>query len=91
MAFAPFTPRTVRGSNAVLQAIAAAGQDGFAVSDEELELGLRSLAVPVMTSSVKVAAALSVSTQPARTSLRDLRGKLLPVLRQAAARLSLQM
>ena len=91
MAFAPLTPRTVQGSNAVLKAIAAAGQDGFAISDEELELGLRSLAVPVMASSVKVVAALSVSTQPARTSLQDLSEKLLPVLREAAARLSLQM
>ncbi len=90
LAFEPLTARTVKGRIAVMKSIATASRDGFAISDEELELGLRSLAVPVRTTSGTVTAALSVSTQPARTNLRELRGKVLPVMIQAASRLSPQ-
>jgi len=91
VAFEPLTARTVKGRDAVMKAIAKAGQDGFAVSDEELELGMRSLAVPVRTSLAGVVAAMSVSTQPARTSLLDLRKNLLPVLCAAATQLGAQI
>ena len=88
MLFEPLTSRTVLGRTAVMEAISLALRHGFAISDEELELGLRSLAVPVRTSSMRVTAALSVSTQPARTSLHDLHERLLPVLRDAAGMLT---
>jgi IclR family pca regulon transcriptional regulator len=88
VSFAPLTPRTVTGREAVFARIRAAGTAGHAVCDEELEAGLLSMAVPVTDLSGAVVAAMSVSTQPARRSAPEMERDLLPALRDAAARLS---
>jgi IclR family pca regulon transcriptional regulator len=58
----------------------------YAVSDEELELGLRALAVPVMGANDEIIAAVSVSAASARVRSADLRRRFAPVL-QSYARL----
>jgi IclR family transcriptional regulator, pca regulon regulatory protein len=82
--FTPFTPRTLTGVTDIQAAIAAAGEQGYAISDEELELGMRSMAVPVRGNGRRVLAALSVSTSTARVSVASLRQDFLPVLRRHA-------
>lgn len=62
--------------------------DGYAVNNEELELGLRSIAVPVRGASGKVLAALNVGAQAARVSAGQMVEEFLPVLRQGAQELS---
>jgi IclR family pca regulon transcriptional regulator len=58
-------------------------QDGYAINDEELELGLRSIAVPVRGASGQVLAALNVGAQAARVSAERMKQEFLPVLRGA--------
>jgi IclR family pca regulon transcriptional regulator len=82
------TPRTVTDRGSLLQTIRAAGKQGFAIVDQELELGLRSIAVPVYGPERKVVAAINVSVQAARINLEHMRGPMLDALRQAAADLS---
>lgn len=57
---------------------------GYAIVDQELELGLRSVAVPVFKRG-RVVAALNIGTQAAQTPLAVLRTRYLPAL-QAVAR-----
>ncbi len=57
---------------------------GYALVDEELEIGLRSIAVPVVDPMGRVAAALNVSTQAARVSVPEMEQQFLPPLRTAA-------
>lgn len=56
--------------------------DGFALVDEELELGLRSIAVPLIEADGQVEMAINISVPAAQMSAYDMRSKLLPILRE---------
>ncbi|GAB3578716.1 IclR family transcriptional regulator C-terminal domain-containing protein [Leifsonia lichenia] len=57
----PLTPNTTTDPAALVEAIACVARDGWASVDQELELGLRSIAVPVRNPSGAVVAAINVS------------------------------
>jgi IclR family pca regulon transcriptional regulator len=69
-----------------LQQIRAAGH---AVVDQELELGLRSIAVPVRQSDGRAVAAINVGAQAARVDLVTMTQTYLPILRGAAEQIAL--
>ncbi|CAL9484113.1 IclR family transcriptional regulator domain-containing protein [Streptomyces sp. enrichment culture] len=69
----------------VLLALPEARSRGYALVDEELEAGLRSLAVPVRDRTGRVAAALNVAMHAARRTAADCRTDLLPELSRTAA------
>jgi IclR family pca regulon transcriptional regulator len=81
------TERTVTDPQALLAILDRVREEGFCLVDQELEPGLRSLAVPVLGSAGGVVAAINVSTQVSRVSVRDLRFSILPVLQEAAREL----
>jgi IclR family transcriptional regulator, pca regulon regulatory protein len=81
------TPRTLTSPAAIIREVGTAGKNGYALSDEELELGMRSLAVPVHGADGAVIAAMSVSAFAARISVDDLIGRFREVLKEAAAAL----
>jgi IclR family transcriptional regulator, pca regulon regulatory protein len=58
---------------------------GFAIVDQELEMGLRSIAVPVADAHGQVRAAINAGTQAFLTPVDKLESRFLPVLRDAAA------
>ena len=60
-------------------------RQGYAIVDEELEAGLRSVAVPIEDAAGAVTAAVNLSVQASRTTVADLRRRLLAPLREAAA------
>jgi IclR family pca regulon transcriptional regulator len=88
-AFTAFTPHTIRDATALRAEIARVRAAGFSVVDQELELGLRSIAVPIMKSDGTAFAAINVGVHASRISVEDLTGRILPLLRAAAAELSL--
>jgi IclR family pca regulon transcriptional regulator len=61
---------------------------GYAIVDQELEVGLRSLAVPVIGLDGRVVAAINVGVQAGRADRRTLQREFLPVLQQAAAEIA---
>jgi len=63
-------------------------QPGYAVVDQELELGLRSIAVPVAGPSGAIVASINAGVPSVRVSLKDLVQRVLPELKLAAAELS---
>ncbi|MBW4051594.1 MAG: helix-turn-helix domain-containing protein [Proteobacteria bacterium] len=65
--------------------------EGFAVNDQELEIGLRAIAVPVRNVVGVTVAAMNVSAQASRVTRRELLEKALPLLRAAAVRLGSQL
>ena len=83
------TPRTLITPERVRKALAAAHAEGYAVVDQELELGLRSIAVPVRDLSGRVVAAMNISTQASRVPAAELSRRFLPELTAAAQELSL--
>lgn len=79
------TPRTPTTRAEIAERVDRARREGFAVTDEELELGLRSIAVPVTDSRGAVAAAMSVSAFAARVTVEGMTETFLPPLREHAA------
>ena len=87
----PMVARTPRGLATIpdiLAAIRTAADNGYAISDEELALGIRSLAVPVVAVHGEIVAAVSVSAASARVKVIDLRKRLLPLLLMSANHIS---
>ncbi len=61
---------------------------GYAINDEEIELGLRVIAVPVKTSAGAVVASICVSTYSSRYEVEQLTQKFLHPLLDASSRVS---
>jgi IclR family pca regulon transcriptional regulator len=74
-----FTPHTTTDVAALMTAISLVREAGYSLVDQELEMGLRSLAVPVHDGSGRVVAAINVSTTAAGTP-RDTLEAVLPAL-----------
>lgn len=81
----PLTERTLIEPPAITAELARVRTQGWAIVDGELELGLRSAAVPVRGREGRVAAALNISTSASRDSLERLRDQHLPLLLETAA------
>lgn len=64
---------------------------GYALVDQELEPGLRTLAVPLVSADGQVLAAINVSAHAARSSDEQLIDECLPALRQTQATLLRQL
>ena len=79
-----FTKKTITSIPRLKKAILEAGRMRFAVVDEELEAGLRSIAVPVVTRNNRVVAAINVGTHTSRIGQEALMKKCLPVLEEGA-------
>ncbi|WP_298397677.1 IclR family transcriptional regulator C-terminal domain-containing protein [Sphingobium sp.] len=77
------TAKTVTTPSALLSLFDHVAEEGYAIVDQELEIGLRSLAVPV-TVNGRVIAALNIGTQVDRVSVVELRSRFLPALRRVA-------
>ena len=87
--FKRFTDRTVTSVEKLRQVLAAVKREGHAIIDQELELGLRSMAVPVRNPAGRVVAAINVGAHGQRVSIQDMRTRFLPYLHAAAQELCL--
>lgn len=81
------TPRSIVDPQALFAIIARAREIGVSYSDEELELGMRAMAVPVNVSAQPVAA-ISMSTLTLRLSIVEMERDCRPLLDEAAAELA---
>jgi IclR family pca regulon transcriptional regulator len=86
-----YTKFTLTTKPALKAAILKAGQQGYALVNEELEIGLRSLAVPVRNHDNRVVASLNVGVQAARMGSRKMIKDILPVLQDASQELKSQL
>jgi IclR family transcriptional regulator, pca regulon regulatory protein len=86
--FRAFTPATIADAEALRAELARIREQGFAIVDQELEPGLRSLAAPVHSPSGRVVAAVNVSTQTVVHNLDDLHNSILPALLSTAELIS---
>jgi IclR family pca regulon transcriptional regulator len=80
----PLTERTITSHEGLLKALEQVHQKGYALVDQELEVGLRSIAVPVRNATGQVVAAMNVGVQAARVGRREMETQILPVLQEAA-------
>ncbi len=83
-----YTPSTIIDMQALFERIRDDRAQGFSIVDEELERGLRSIAVPIVDRSGQVVAALNLSTHSTRTTRNEMRERFLPALRETATLVS---
>jgi IclR family pca regulon transcriptional regulator len=86
--FEKITRYTLTDDAAIRRVLARVARDGYALSDQQLQLGLRSIAVPVPSKSGRTEVALNASAEGRRATKRDLIERFLPVLRRAAEQLA---
>jgi IclR family transcriptional regulator, pca regulon regulatory protein len=87
--FKSYTERTITNPAKLTQALRQIRRDGYSIIDQELEHGLRSMAVPIQNPSGKVVAALNIGAHAQRVSIQEMQTKFLPHLRAAAQELCL--
>ncbi len=78
-----YTPRTARDPAAAIEQVEHCRIHGWAECDEELELGVRSIALPVTSTPDKTLAALSLSVRAERMSMQAFRQAHLEAIREA--------
>ncbi len=82
--FTPYTTIDKRELRALIQKVR---RSGYSLVDQELEIELRSIAVPVQNASGRVIAAMNVSAQASRTGKKQMLDLFLPALRDAAMKM----
>jgi len=81
------SPRTITSEPALRAELDRVRAQGWAMVDQELEEGLRSVAAPIRDRTGRVAAAVNLSAHASRTSAEHIRRELLPALLATAARI----
>ncbi len=80
----PYTPYTILQHDRLLQEIRKAGAQGYAVVEQQLQIGVRGVAVPLRDRHGKVIAALSVNMQIGEESADAACARVLQVLQDTA-------
>jgi len=83
-----YTPSTITDLQALFDRVQEDRAQGFSIVDEELERGLRSIAVPILDRGGQAVAALNLSTHSTRTTRNEMRDLFLPSLRAAAEQIA---
>ena len=83
-----FTEQTVVSEKRLREILAGIRTTGHAVLEEELEVGLRSIAVPVRGASGSVVAALNIGAQATRVTRAQMEREFLPMLLKGSQELS---
>ena len=86
-----YTQHTLVSLEALRDEISRVRRQGYAINDQQLEVGLRSVAVPMLARDAKVVAAMNVGVHASRMSVVQLREVILPPLRRAAMELSMKL
>ncbi|KQT13180.1 IclR family transcriptional regulator domain-containing protein [Ramlibacter sp. Leaf400] len=79
----PLTERTVWRTREVIALVDRCREEGWTGSDGELELGVRSLAVPAFDREGRAVGAISMAVRAERMTMAEFREAMLPVLQKA--------
>ena len=83
--FKRLTPKTIINKTQFSRVIERVRSDGYSIVDGEVEIGVRSIAVPVRSRSGRVVAAINSGVPAGRITRQRLVSEFLPLLRQQAS------
>jgi IclR family pca regulon transcriptional regulator len=86
--FERYTEHTTTDADALRAEVSTVREQGWAFVDQELEIGLRSIAVPLVGHGGRVVAALNTSAAVPRVSVEEFHERFLPALLETAASIS---
>jgi IclR family transcriptional regulator, pca regulon regulatory protein len=84
----PLTGRTITNVAKLRRILKQVREQGWAMVDQEIELGIRSVAAPIRDRSGQTTAAINISSHASRVNLQDMRVRHLSLVLQAAAQIS---
>jgi len=85
------TKFTVVGKDELRQSILKVRKDGYALSDQEVEVGFRSIAIPLRKLDGRIIAALNIGVHSEHTPLKAMHSAFFPKLRASADTLQRQL
>jgi IclR family pca regulon transcriptional regulator len=91
LAFTGLTMQSITDRDALRSEIRTVRTQGYALIDQELEIGIRSVAAPLRDRRGRTLAAINVGTHAARVTLKELRGVILPDLLDTARNIESQL
>jgi len=80
-----FTRYTIVDKDELCAALDKARRNNFSLVDQELEIDLRTIAIPIQNASGRVIAAMNISARASETSKKQMLDEFVPVMREAAA------
>lgn len=83
-----YTPKTLRDRAELLREVEQVRRQGWAMIDQELEIGLRSIAAAITDGSGRVIAAINIGTHASRWPIQKLMQEVLPRIKATAASIS---
>jgi IclR family pca regulon transcriptional regulator len=78
-----YTPHTITGVSEIVEQIRLVKIQGYAIATEELEIGIRSMAIPIRNARGEMVAAMSISVATRRMTVEAIVANLLPELESA--------
>ena len=84
----PLTPHTVTSKVKLKASIEETRRLGYSLVDQEYEIGLRSISVPIRDRSGTIIAALNVACPSPRFTLEEMRARVLPKLLNSASKIT---
>lgn len=91
LAVKPPTTNSITDIDALRAEVLTVRAQGYALLDQELEEGIRSVAAPLRDRRGRTLAAINVGTHAARVTLKELRGEILPELLATARSIESQL
>ncbi|HEY5423403.1 MAG TPA: IclR family transcriptional regulator C-terminal domain-containing protein, partial [Ilumatobacteraceae bacterium] len=85
------TAQSITDLDALRSEVDAVRNQGYALVDQELEVGIRSVAAPLRDRRGRTLAAINVGTHAARVTLKELRSVILPELISTARSIESQL
>ena len=83
-----FTPSTITDLRALFERVKEDRVQGFSIVDEELERGLRAIAVPLVTRSGRLLGAIGATAHASRTTRNEMRSGILARLKDCSGKIS---
>jgi IclR family transcriptional regulator, pca regulon regulatory protein len=84
----PLTERTLTSKTQLRRILLEVREQGWAIIDQEVEVGVRSVAAAIRDHSARTIAAINISSHASRVSMKQLRSEYLPTVLEAADRIS---
>ncbi len=91
MKFKQITPTTISSPEALREALVKVRELGYAMDDEELDLGVRCIAAPIRDYTRRIVGAISVSGPTMRVSNERIESELVPLVLKSATELSTRL
>ena len=86
-----YTPTTITSRDELMKELSKVAEQGYAIDEEELDLGVRCIAAPIRDYTRRIVGALSISGPSMRISNERIEKELIPLVMEATTELSTRL